>query len=73
MLLRDQAVSGVQQLLEELYLESASERTRREYANLSENEKQMALLDFAKKQATSSKRWAAIVQDLRSLGLTEGM
>jgi hypothetical protein len=69
MLPQDPFASGVWQLLEELYLDSANKRVASEYAGLSEAEKQTTLLAFANTQAAVSKRWAAIVVDLRSVGL----
>jgi hypothetical protein len=70
MLPQDRLASGVWRLLEELYLLSASKRTDDEYSKLSEAEKQKTLLAFANAQVTVSKRWAAIVADVRSLGIT---
>jgi hypothetical protein len=70
MLPQDPLASGVWRLLEELYLLSASKRTDDEYSKLSEAEKQKTLLAFANAQVTVSKRWAAIVADVRSLGIT---
>jgi hypothetical protein len=65
---RNQVVSGVWRLLEQSYLDSAVADAKGECADLSEPSKQKALLDFANKQATMSKRWAAILRNLRSLG-----
>ena len=56
---------SVWDLLEQLYLDSAKDRGCDTYADLSVNEKRAILKDFAKEQATGSKRWAAIVEDLR--------
>jgi hypothetical protein len=69
MLLQDPvADSKVRRLLEEAYFDSGNQRLRERYGFLSEPDKRTALLEFANEQALKSKRWAAIVQDLRSAG-----
>ena len=65
----DQSANGVWRLLEELYLDSAGGQEIDDYASLDEDKKHATLLAFADTQATTSKRWAAIVADLRVVGL----
>jgi hypothetical protein len=65
----DQNASGVWKLLEELYLDAANKQITGKYAGLSKAKKHATLLAFADAQATTSKRWATIVGDLRSMGL----
>ena len=65
----DQVASGVWRLLEELYLDAANEQITGYYVGPSETEKHATLLAFADTQAAMSKRWAAIVGNLRSVGL----
>jgi hypothetical protein len=60
---------SVWDLLEQLYLDCANKKSSDDYAKQSESEKQATLLAFADAQATLSKRWAAIVADLRIVGL----
>jgi hypothetical protein len=71
MLLQGPVAYGVWRLLEELYFDSASEQGAREYAGLSETEKQTTLKDFARRQATISKRWSHILQNLLSADLED--
>ena len=71
MLLQGPVAWGVWRLLEELYLDSASKQGASEYAGLSETEKQTILKDFAKRQATISKRWSHILQNLLSADLED--
>jgi hypothetical protein len=70
MLLQEPVAANVWKLLEEAYLDSGNKLGSAEYAALSDPNKRTALLEFANEQALISKRWAAIVQDLRSVGLT---
>jgi hypothetical protein len=69
MLLQEPVTNSVWKLLEELFLESANQQSTGKYAAMSDADKRSALLEFANEQALISKRWAAIVQDLRSVGL----
>ena len=69
MLPQDPFASGVWQLLEELYLDSASNQDTDKYVALSDSAKKATLLAFADTKAAVSKRWAAIVADLRVVGL----
>jgi hypothetical protein len=69
MLIQEPVTTSVWKLLEELFLESANKQSTGKYAALSDADKRSALLEFANEQALISKRWAAIVQDLRSVGL----
>jgi hypothetical protein len=69
MLPQEPVADGVWRLLEELYLDAANQQITGKYAGLSESEKHATLLAFADTQAATSKRWAAIVGDLRSVGL----
>lgn len=69
MLPNDPRADNVWKLLEESYLDRAAKHARDEYARLAETDKRTALMGFANKQALTSKRWAGIVQDLRSAGL----
>ncbi len=55
-------------LLEQLYLDSANKKSSDDYAKQPECEKHTTLLAFANEQAALSKRWAAIVADLRLVG-----
>ena len=71
MLLQGPVAYGVWRILEELYLDSASQRGTSEYAGLSETEKQTTLKDFAKRQGAISKRWSHILQDLLSADLKD--
>jgi hypothetical protein len=71
MLLQTSVASGVWRLLEELYLDSASESDVGEYASLSEIEKRAAVKDFARRQAVMSKRWSHILQNLLSADLDD--
>jgi hypothetical protein len=71
MLLQGPVAYGVWRLLEELYLDSASKQGASEYAGLSETEKRTTLKDFAKRQATISKRWSHILQNLLSANLED--
>jgi hypothetical protein len=66
----DQSANGVWHLLEQLYLDSASGQESDAYAGLSGDEKRVTLLAFANAQAATSKRRAAIVGNLRFVGLT---
>jgi hypothetical protein len=66
----DPVAGGVWRLLEELYLEAANKQTMDKYDGLSEAKKHATLLAFADAQAATSKRWAAIVWDLRSVGIS---
>jgi hypothetical protein len=66
----DPAAGGVWRLLEELYLDTANKQTTDKYAGLNEAKKHATLLAFADAQAATSKRWAAIVWDLRSVGIS---
>jgi hypothetical protein len=66
---QDPLASSVWRLLEELYLDAANEQATSKYAGLDQNDKHSTLLAFAQTQAAVSKRWAAIVGDLRSVGL----
>jgi hypothetical protein len=61
--------SSVWELLEQLYLDSTNKQGSDDYAKQSECEKHATLLAFADAQAAVSKRWAAIVEDLRVVGL----
>jgi hypothetical protein len=70
MLPQDPAAGSVWRLLEELYLDAADKPAASKYADLSETEKHSILLAFADAQAATSKRWATIAGDLRSIGLT---
>jgi hypothetical protein len=65
----DQNAFGVWNLLEQLYLDSRDDQGKANYAKLSDEEKRVTLLEFADTQAVVSKRWAAIVGDLRVVGL----
>jgi hypothetical protein len=67
----DQSTSGVWILLEQLYLDSADGQGNTNYAGLSDEEKKTILVQFANEQAAVSKRWAAIIADLRVVGLAE--
>ena len=71
MLLQGPVTSSVWRLLEELYLDSASESDVGEYASLSEIEKRAAVKDFARRQAVMSKRWSHILQNLLSADLED--
>ena len=71
MLLQGPVAYGVWRLLEELYFDSASKQGASEYAGLSETEKQTTLKDFARRQATISKRWSHILQNLLSADLED--
>jgi hypothetical protein len=70
MLPQDLAAGSVWRLLEELYLDAADKQAASKYADLSVTEKHSILLAFADAQAATSKRWATIAGDLRSIGLT---
>jgi hypothetical protein len=72
MLLQAQIPSSVWELLEQLYRDSANGLDSDNYAGLSDNEKRAILKEFAKKQAAVSKRWAAIIEDLRVVSLQLG-
>jgi hypothetical protein len=65
----DQSANGVWHLLEELYLDSTDSNGKANYTKLSDEERRTILLQFADSQAATSKRWAAIVADLRVMGL----
>jgi hypothetical protein len=69
MLPQDPVAGGVWRLLEELYLDAADKLAASKYAGLSETEKYSTLLAFADAQAATSKRWATIAGDMRSIGL----
>jgi hypothetical protein len=69
MLQQEPGAASVWKLLEEAYLDSVGQRSGDRYRALSEPDKRTALMDFANDRALISKRWAAIVQDLRSVGL----
>jgi hypothetical protein len=69
MLVRLQIESSVWRLLEELYLDSADEKTTAEYASANEIAKRSILEDFARRQSATSKRWSQILQDLLSAEL----
>jgi hypothetical protein len=69
MLPQEPVADGVWRALEELYLDSANKQATSKYAGLTETDKHATLLAFAQTQAAVSKRWAAIVGDLRSVGL----
>lgn len=69
MLLQTSVASGVWRLLEQVYLDAASELDACNYASLSETEKRATLLAFADTKSTVSKRWASIVADLRAIAL----
>jgi hypothetical protein len=71
MLLQGPVAYGVWRLLEELYFDSAREQGASEYAGLSETEQQTTLKDFARRQATISKRWSHILQNLLSADLED--
>ena len=66
----DQSTNGVWNLLEQLHLDSTDSNGKANYAKPSDEEKQATLLAFADTQAITSKRWAAIVVDLRVVSLT---
>jgi hypothetical protein len=72
MSLQPQIPLSVWDLLEQLYFDSANGRDRDNYDGLTDNEKRKVLKDFAKEQAAGSKRWAAIVEDLRVVSLQLG-
>ena len=65
----DQSTSGVWNLLEQLYLDSAGGQGSTNFAGLTDEEKKTILVQFANEQAAVSKRWAAIIADLRLVGL----
>jgi hypothetical protein len=71
MLLQTSIAGGVWRLLEELYLDAASKQAAGQYASLSETEKRATLRDFTKRQATMSKRWSHILQNLLSADLED--
>jgi hypothetical protein len=51
-------------LLEKEYLDLASEGAKTKYAGSSDTVKWTILIEFARRQAVTSKRWAAILRDL---------
>ena len=69
MLLPHLSADGVWWLLEELYLESAVKPAKGDYANSSKTEKRAILMQFARTQAITSKRWAQILRDFPSAAL----
>jgi hypothetical protein len=71
MLVQLHIANNIWQLLEELYLDSASKQDADQYASLSETEKRAIRKDFAKRQACASKRLSQIVQNLLSADLDE--
>jgi hypothetical protein len=71
MLLQGPVAYGVWRLLEDLYLDSASQKGACEYASLIETEKRTILRDFTKRQAVKSKRWSHILQNLLSADLED--
>jgi hypothetical protein len=64
-----QIASNVWRLLEELYLDSADEKTTAAYASADEIAKRPILKDFARRQSATSKRWSQILQNLLSAEL----
>jgi hypothetical protein len=66
---RDQLIKVVWQLVEELYLESATHQAAGAYTASNEAEKRTILNDFAKQQALKSNRWAHILRNLLSADL----
>jgi hypothetical protein len=69
--LQAHVTSSVWELLEQLYLDSASGQGSGDYAGLTDDEKRAILKDFAKEQAAGSKRWADIAQNLLSAELND--
>ena len=62
----DQIVAGVRRVLEEQYLESASDGARQRYAESSEIERGMILGAFLQEQLDGSqgaKRWVQVLRD----------
>ena len=60
----DPAAENVWRLLEELYQDAANQQAKAKYAGSSDAEKRAILVEFATRQAATSKRWAAILRDL---------
>jgi hypothetical protein len=71
MLPQDQVATGVWQLLEQIYVDSAGDADRSSYSLLSDDEKRAILTEFAKKQAAGSKRWTDITHNLLSAELNQ--
>jgi restriction endonuclease len=65
MLSSDQSAGDVWQMLEQIYLEAANSRANSDYANMSETDKRAILMEFARRQAITSKRWVEILRNLR--------
>jgi hypothetical protein len=51
-------------LLEEIYLDEASQQAASSYAGLSVSARRAILVEFTHFKAITSKRWAAILRDL---------
>jgi hypothetical protein len=71
MLRHHPVASGVWRILEEIYLDAASEQVACDYASLSDADKRTALKEFTKRQAVTSKRWSQILQNLLSADLDD--
>jgi hypothetical protein len=71
MLRHHPVASGVWRILEEIYLNAASEQVAHDYASMSDVDKRTALKEFTKRQAVTSKRWSQILQNLLSADLTD--
>jgi hypothetical protein len=62
---RDRIISGVRQLLEEQYLQSASDQAKDEYTGLNDDDKRVNLKAFLQKQTSGSEeQWVKVLQDL---------
>ena len=62
---RDRIIEGVRQLLEEQYLESVDDRSKEEYARISETEKRGVLKAFLQKLTAGSTadQWMKALED----------
>jgi hypothetical protein len=63
---RDRIIEGIRQLLEQQYLESVNDRSKDEYARLSETEKRGILKPFLQRLTAGSKaeQWAKALGDV---------
>ena len=60
MLAKDPQAEAVWSMLEMLYLMELDAKARTHYRNQSDDEKRVALKEFAKEQSLKSKRWMEI-------------
>jgi hypothetical protein len=60
---RGRIIVGVLMVLEEMYLESASDEAKEEYAELSDPEKRKCLKAYLQENAGKTKEWAKVILD----------